>query len=135
MRTLIALFWESTRTVRFITMFVSILGAIGVFMRSSTPHGDVGMLMTRMPWWAWSVALMIVAINRWWCLWYGRRCTDVCASATSALIVGVLAMFVWVMLLISAGVASDFGLAIMMLTCIVCEFWLLARVFAEKYLK
>jgi hypothetical protein len=131
MKTLIALFWESTRTVRFITMIVSMLGAVGIFLRNtSPPTGDVHLLLTKSPWWAWSGALLVVAVNRWWCLWYGRRCTDV-----PALIVGTLAMLVWMMLLTSAAVASDFGLALMMLTCVFCEFWLLARVFAEKYFK
>ena len=135
MKTLIVLFWESTRTVRFVMMLVSFLGAAGIFMRGATPSGDMHLLFNKSPWWVWSGILLVVTVNRWWCLWYGRRCTDVCASTESAIIVGVFAMFVWVMLLVSASVASDFGLALMMAVCVVCEFWLLARVFAEKYFK
>lgn len=135
MNTLISLFWESTRIVRFIMMLVSILGAIGLAMRSDSPGGDTTLLFHLHPWWLWAVALTVVAFERWWCLWMSPKCKLTCSNTNSALSACILALYVWLMMLISATRSDDFGLALMMTVCIACEFWILARVFAERHAK
>lgn len=131
MNTLVSLFWESTRSVRLITVLVSVLGAIGIYLRSRNPSGDVGLLLQVAPWWVWSSALLYVAAKRYWCLWWSEGCSTVCEKALQAMITCLIAITVWSMLLASAVIVSDFGLSLMILVCNFCETWLLARVFAQ----
>lgn len=132
MKTLISLFWESTRSARLISLVVSLLAALGIFLRRNTPAGDIHLLLDSGPWWVWSGALFIVAVNRWWCLWYSPKCNDVCISTVPAMLTAMLALIVWSTLLVSAYVAKDFGLSLMLIACNLIEFWILARVFTER---
>lgn len=132
MNTLLSLFWESTRLARFITMVTSLEAAIGIAIRRDSPVGDINMLLSAAPWWVWSGILFLVAVNRWWCLWYSPQCSNVCISTIPSMLSSAAAIGVWSTLLVSAAIASDFGLALMIISCIVLEFWLLARVFTER---
>ena len=132
MNTLLSLFWESTKIVRLITLITSLEAAIGIALRRHSPVGDINMLLSAAPWWVWSGTLFLVAVNRWWCLWYSPQCDRACISTIPAMLSSVAAIGVWSTLLVSAGMASDFGLALMIISCVLLEFWLLARVFTER---
>lgn len=135
MNTLVSLFWESTRSVRFLTILVSLLGALGVYLRRDSGHGDMHLFLQTLPWYCWSGTLTLVALDRWWCLWYSSKCEEVCAEDSLVLITCTAALYVWGMLLMSAILSTDFGLSLLLIVCIVIEFWLLARVFAERLYK
>lgn len=127
MNTIRLLFWESTRSVRFVTVLVSLLGALGVYLRNDDRSGDVHLLLHTAPWWVWSGALSAIALHRYWCLWWSAVCHSECLETIPGALASAVAIFVWSMLLASAAVASDFGLGLMILVCCVCETWLLSR--------
>lgn len=127
MNTLRLLFWESTRSVRFVMVLVSILGALGIWMRSDDAAGDVHMLMHAAPWWAWSGSLLLIALHRYWCLWWSAVCHSECLETIPGAFVSAIAIFVWSIILASAAVSSNFGLSLMIIVCCVCEMWLLSR--------
>lgn len=127
MKTLRSLYWESTRSARFITIVVSALGAIGVFLRRDSANGDMGMVFELFPWWVWSMSLLIVSTHRYWCLWRSAICGPDCLETKPGVLVSVIAIFVWAVFLTSSAASSDFGLALMLLVCIGLECWLLSR--------
>ena len=113
-------------------LLVSLLGALGLWLRSAAPSGDVHMLFHKAPWYVWSGTLVGIAVVRWYGLWMSKDHHGVCENTRVGMATSIVAMFIWSMLLASAAVATDFGLALMMVVCILCEFWLLTRVFAER---
>lgn len=135
MNTLRSLYWESTRSVRFITILVCILGAIGVWARKGNIQGDFQLVLTIAPWWVWSGILVLVAIHRYWCLWRSAMCCADCVEAIPGVVTCIGATFVWATLLASSAVATDFGLALMLLVCCGIEAWLLSRHFQHIILR
>lgn len=129
MNTLRSLYWESTRSIRFVTICVAVLGALGIFVRRGSTQSDFHLIMHFAPWWVWTSGLLVVAAHRYWCLWRSAVCDADCLETIPGVFVCVGAMFIWFMLLVSSAVASDFGLAMMIAVCIAIEMWLLSRHF------
>jgi hypothetical protein len=127
MNTLRSLYWESTRSVRFITILMCLLGALGIWARSDTTQGDMHLVFHLAPWWAWSGGLLVVAVHRYWCLWRSAVCCADCLETIPGIFVCVGAIFIWSTLLVSSAIATDFGLALMILVCCFIEAWLLSR--------
>lgn len=127
MSTLRSLYWESTRSVRFVTIAVCLLGALGIWARRHSATGDLHLAFSLAPWWAWSGVLTLTAIHRYWCLWRSAVCKADCLETTPGIVVYVAAIFVWSTFLTSSAIATDFGLALMLLVCCFIEMWLLSR--------
>jgi hypothetical protein len=128
MNTLRSLYWESTRSVRFITILVNLLGGIGIWARrAGEPQGDFFLILHLAPWWAWSGMLFAVAVHRYWCLWKSALCCNDCIETVPGMFICIGAIFVWATLFTSSAIATDFGLALMLLVCCFIEAWLLSR--------
>lgn len=127
MNTLRSLYWESTRSIRFVTICVSLLGALGIWARRDSTQGDFQFVLEFAPWWVWTGVLVIVAAHRYWCLWRSAICCADCLETVPGVFVCIGAIFVWSVLLISSAKATDFGLALMLLVCVAIETWLLSR--------
>lgn len=127
MNTLRSLYWESTRSARFITILICVLGALGIWVRRDSALGDFYLVLHLAPWWAWSGGLLTVAIHRYWCLWRSALCCADCLETIPGIFTCMGAIFIWATLLASSAIATDFGLALMLLVCCFIEAWLLSR--------
>lgn len=127
MNTLRTLYWESTRWARFVTIILCTLAAAGVFLRRNSSGGDLHLIFHMLPWSVWVTALLFIAAHRYWCLWHSAVCGPDCLETVPGTFVCVLALFVWTAFLVSSAIASDFGLALMLIACAMIEMWLLAR--------
>ena len=127
MNTLRSLYWESTRSTRFLTIIVCMFGATGVWLRSKSPNGDMSLVMHLAPWWCWTAGLLLVAAHRYWCLWRSAICDHDCLETKPGILMCILALFIWSTFLASSAADSHFGLALMLLVCDVIEAWLLSR--------
>ncbi len=127
MNTLRSLYWESTRSVRFITILVCLLGALGMWARSDSKGGDLHLMFALAPWWAWTSGLLLVAAQRYFCLWRSAVCRSDCLETIPGALTCVVAIFIWSTFLASSAIASDFGMALMVLVCCFIEAWLLSR--------
>lgn len=127
MNTLRSLYWESTRSARFITILICILGALGIWARRDSALGDFHLVLHLAPWWAWSGGLLTVALHRYWCLWRSALCCADCLQTIPGIFICIGAIFIWATLLASSAIATDFGLALMLLVCCFIEAWLLSR--------
>lgn len=127
MNTLRSLYWESTRMTRFLTIILTLLAAIGVYFRRNSVAGDLHLVFHIASWWIWALGLVIVAVHRYWCLWRSAVCRHDCLETIPGIFVCVLAICIWSTFLASAAVATDFGLALMLLVCDFIEVWLLSR--------
>lgn len=107
---------------------VSLLGALGVYMRRDSSGGDLYLVLHLANWYWWSGALVAVALHRYYCLWHSAVCKGPdCLETTPGAVMCVLAIFVWASFLTSSAISADFGLALMMLVCILIEGWLFSR--------
>lgn len=127
MNTLRSLYWESTRSARFITIIVCVLGAMGMWTRSDSKGGDLHLMYALAPWWVWVSGLLMVAAQRYYCLWRSAVCGTDCLETIPGALVCIASIFIWSTFLVSSAIASDFGMALMVLVCCFIEAWLLSR--------
>jgi hypothetical protein len=125
--TLRSLYWESTRSVRFVTILVCLLGALGMWARSDSTSGDMHLMFALAPWWVWASGLLLVAVQRYYCLWRSAVCRRDCMETMPGALTCVVSIFIWSTFLASSAIASDFGMALMVLVCCFIEAWLLSR--------
>lgn len=127
MNTLRSLYWESTRSVRFVTILVCLLGALGMWARNDSKGGDLHLMYTLAPWWVWVAGLLSIATQRYYCLWRSATCKADCLETIPGALTCIVAIFIWSTFLTSSAIASDFGMALMVLVCCFIEAWLLSR--------
>lgn len=127
MNILRSLYWESTRSVRFVTILVCLLGALGMLARRASTGGDLHLMFAMAPWWIWASGLLLVSMQRYYCLWRSAVCNADCLETVPGALTCVVAIFIWSTFLASSAIASDFGMALMVLVCCFIEAWLLSR--------
>jgi hypothetical protein len=129
---LVTLYWESTKSLRFISIPVSILAAIGISLRTHTPQGDIALMLELAPWYVYSIMLTITGLFRLYGLIYPKYdCLEIgpctCARSVGSIIISVFSIIVWSILFVSSAIAVDFGLGLLLIIPCMIEVWLLSR--------
>lgn len=128
--TLIYVFKSSTRGPRLLTILIHLSIIYGFLSRDLSPYDndDLDFMYSHGPHWAWALALLYVVVSRciglfYWVGWkWTRRTTP------------MIAMYVYIMLIISNWFAPDFGMAAAYSVVILLELHLLARAYHEDKL-
>ena len=126
MQTLRSMYWDSIRPIKFLTMLLYPLAALGMWLDNRDVHGDQHLLFEIAPWWAWSLGLTYIFIARfvgiffWEGLTVTRRTTP------------ILGVFFWSMMLASnlqhpetLAFGTLYGVAALL------EGWILSRAWME----
>ena len=127
MKTLRSIFWDSTRPVKFLTLFLYPLASIGMYLAHLMKDGDASLMLGFLPWWAWSVVALYISVARFVGLffWFG-----IPATRRTTPILGVI---FWSMLLASAIEHIDtFAFGTLYGVCALLEGWLLSRAWMEN---
>ena len=122
------LYLGDTSPTKFWSIFVAVFAACGLALRAGDVNGDMALLVQVMPWWAWSLALVYVLVNRliYLLFWRGNVFTRISTPLVS--------IFVWGYFFAAQFVAPDFGLGLLFLVPALQETWILSRVFWDERL-
>lgn len=128
MKTIISIFFDSTRSLRLLLVFVYALTACALYLRTSSPVGDVAIMFKFMGIWGWEPLCIGLCTSRYidlfWRLSYplSRKITAICG------------IILWSFLFASSFATSQFGLGMLYLAPALIETLLLARACYEHKL-
>jgi hypothetical protein len=74
---LTSIYWDSTRPLKLLTLFLYPLAAFGMYLSSFNENGDTHLLMRLAPWWVWALMVSYVWCARlvWLIWWEGLKWT------------------------------------------------------------
>ena len=126
---LVALYFADTMPTRYWSVWVMLLAALGVYMRSDDPSSDMALMLDMAPWWVWSGALVVLAIYRVLGL------VPYAVTPRTKILTPLLSMFIWVMFISAAVLAPQFGLSLLFIVPALQDTWILSRSFFERLQK
>lgn len=117
-----------TDPTKFWSIWICLLASVGMYMRRDDPQGDIHLLISIAPWWAWMLLLAYIGVSRvvglFW--WRGNLFTKVATP--------LVCIVVWSLFFAAGVTAPNFGLGLLFLVPAFQEAWLLGRVvFEERY--
>ena len=123
---LVALYFADTMPTRYWSVWLMLLAALGVYMRSDDPSSDMALMLDMAPWWAWSGALVVLAIYRILGL------VPYAVTTRTKILTPLLSMFIWVMFISAAVLAPQFGLSLLFIVPALQDTWILSRSFFDR---
>jgi hypothetical protein len=126
---LVDLYFADTMPTRYWSVWLMLLAALGVYMRSDDPSSDMALMLDMAPWWVWSGALVVLAIYRVLGL------VPYAVTPRTKILTPLLSMFIWVMFISAAVLAPQFGLSLLFIVPALQDTWILSRSFFERLQK
>ena len=126
---LVGLYFADTMPTRYWSVWLMLLAALGVYMRSDDPADDMALMLDMAPWWVWSGALVVLAIYRVLGL------VPYAVTPRTKILTPLLSMFIWVMFISAAVLAPQFGLSLLFIVPALQDTWILSRSFFERLQK
>ena len=120
------LYFADTMPTRYWSVWVMLLAALGVYMRSDDPSPSMTLMFELALWWVWSGALVVLAIYRILGL------VPYAVTSRTKILTPLLSMFIWVMFISSAVLAPQFGLSLLFIVPALQDTWLLSRAFFDR---
>ena len=120
------LYFADTMPTRYWSVWVMLLAALGVYMRSDDPSPNMTLMFELALWWVWSGALVVLAIYRILGL------VPYAVTSRTKILTPLLSMFIWVMFISSAVLAPQFGLSLLFIVPALQDTWLLSRAFFDR---
>jgi len=125
--TFLDIFYDNLRPVRFVTIPLFILAAVGLLFREAPrPDGsDLQFVATLMPDVVWSAMFLVVAASRSVCLFYRPQ-------KITRVITPIVAIWLWSLLLFMGETLPPVSsMSILYLVPMFLEFWILAQYLDE----
>ena len=123
---LVDLYFADTMPTRYWSVWLMLLAALGVYMRSDDPSSDMALMLDMAPWWVWSGALVVLAIYRILGL------VPYAVTPRTKILTPLLSMFIWVMFISAAVLAPQFGLSLLFIVPALQDTWILSRSFFDR---
>ena len=123
---LVSLYFADTMPTRYWSIWLMLLAALGVYLRSDDPSPDMTLMFELALWWVWSGALVVLAIYRILGL------VPYAVTSRTKILTPLLSMFIWVMFISSAVLAPQFGLSLLFIVPALQDTWLLSRAFFDR---
>ena len=120
------LYFADTMPTRYWSVWVMLLAALGVYMRSDDPSPNMTLMFELALWWVWSGALVVLAIYRILGL------VPYAVTQRTKILTPLLAMFIWVMFISAAVLAPQFGLSLLFIVPALQDTWILSRSFFDR---
>ena len=120
------LYFADTMPTRYWSVWVMLLAALGVYMRSDDPSPNMTLMFELALWWVWSGALVVLAIYRILGL------VPYVVTSRTKILTPLLSMFIWVMFISSAVLAPQFGLSLLLIIPALQDTWILSRSFFDR---
>lgn len=127
-KTLVEIFYDSTRPTRFVMLWAYLFAGVGLCMRAQDSSGDVALMFSIAPLWLWLGLCAFVIVTRALGLFSSIPVTYVTLRITP-----ILGIILWAALFVSGALSSPRGMALLYVLCAVTEVWILARVFALRH--
>ena len=120
---LVSLYFADTMPTRYWSIWLMLLAALGVYLRSDDPSTDMALMFELAPWWVWSGALVVLATYRI----FGM--VPIFITQRTKMITPLLSMCIWAMFLTAALLAPNFGMSILFIVPALQDTWILSRAF------
>ena len=126
---LVDLYFADTMPTRYWSVWIMLLAALGVYMRSDDPADDMLLRFGLAPWWCWSGVLVVLAIYRILGL------VPYAVTHRTKILTPLLSMAIWAMFLAAALSASQLDMSILFIVPALQDTWILSRSFFERLQK
>lgn len=126
---LVDLYFADTLPTRYWSVWIMLLAAVGVYMRSDDPSEDMALMLGMAPWWAWSTMLTMLSVYR------VMGMVPYAVTSRTKILTPLLSMAIWAMFLAAAISAPQFGLSLLFVVPALQDTWILSRAFFERLQK
>jgi hypothetical protein len=123
---LVDLYFADTTPTRYWSIWLMLLAAVGVYMRSDDPADDMVLMFGLAPWWCWSGVLVVLAIYRILGL------VPYAVTARTKILTPLFSMVIWAMFIAAAISAPQFGMSILFVVPALQDTWILSRSFFDR---
>ena len=126
---LVDLYFADTMPTRCWSVWIMLLAAVVMYMRSDDPSEDMALMLDMAPWWAWSTLLVLLSVYR------VMGMVPYAVTSRTKILTPLLSMAIWVMFLAAALSAPQFGLSLLFVVPALQDTWILSRSFFERLQK